>query len=158
MGTFLPEVLPTTAVLVALLGVGLLAFEDVRTRKVDGWSTIVLAVSVCFAFLIGGVSLTQWLWAAGCGAAAFLLYLELGIAGRMGGGDVKLIPIPVAVVAAINPVLAVWSVLLIFAVQNVLQLTNRLVFRSRDLSLPHVPAIWAGFVGSILLLSAITGA
>jgi prepilin signal peptidase PulO-like enzyme (type II secretory pathway) len=143
-------VIPTTAFAVSLVGLAVLAFVDVYTRKVEDYATLVLAFAVIFALRHDGISAEQWAWGAASALLVFGTYLELGTSGRMGGGDVKLSPVPALVFGAVNPLLAIWSVALAFSVQSAFQIVNRHGFKNPSPAMPHVPAIFAASLGSIL--------
>lgn len=142
--------MPTTAILILLVGMTLLAFVDVHRQEVEDWATAVLGLAVIWGLHFDGISVNQWVWGAVSAAAVFLAYLELGTLGRMGGGDVKLSPVPALVLGAINPLLAVWSVALAFSIQSGFQVVNRFVVKAESPAMPHVPAIFAASVGSVL--------
>lgn len=143
-------VMPTTAILVALVGMTILAFADVHRQEVEDWATLALAAAVVIALNADGISTVQWTWALLSAAAVFLSYLEMGTFGRMGGGDVKLSPMPAAVLGAMNPLLAIWAVALAFSAQSGFQVVNRHVLKVQSAAMPHVPAMLVGFFGATL--------
>jgi prepilin signal peptidase PulO-like enzyme (type II secretory pathway) len=143
-------VIPTTAFAVTLVGLAALAFVDVYTRKVQDCATLVIAFAVIFALRFDGISSEQWVWGLASALLVFGAYLELGTSGRMGGGDVKLSPVPALVFGAVNPLLAIWSVALAFSIQSAFQIINRHGFKDPSPAMPHVPAIFAATLGSVL--------
>ncbi|KQO98704.1 prepilin peptidase [Leifsonia sp. Leaf264] len=141
---------PIAAFLIVLTGLAYLAFVDAKRLEVDGWSTAALAAATLIAFRVDGLTGWQWIWAAAAGALVFVFYLELGVEGRVGGGDVKLAAIPAAVIGTVSPMLAVWAVLVAFGVQSFLRLLARIFVGPSVTELPHVPAMFAGFAAAIV--------
>jgi Flp pilus assembly protein protease CpaA len=154
-------VMPAIAIFVLLVGMTVLGFIDAHKQEVEDWATLILGSAVIAALRADGISEVQWTWAGLSAATVFLAYLEMGTFGRMGGGDVKLSPVPAAVIGAINPLLAIWSVALAFSIQSGFQLVNQRVFQAKSFAMPHVPAMLAGAFGAILfaerLLAVQTG-
>ncbi len=81
-----------------------------------------------------------------CGAIAFLIYVELGVHGILGGGDVKLVPIPAAILGAVNPLLALWWLTSAVSLQGLLSIGNRAL--RLPPGVPHVPAMAVTFAAA----------
>lgn len=136
-------VIPALAILVVLVGMAYQAFVDVFTLTMDDWSTWMLALLSVAALMADGITSQQWLWATLSALAVFLLYLELGACERMGGGDVKLAPIPALVLGAVNPILVIWWVACAFTAQSYFQLLLRGDSRGEPVALPtRRPCTW----------------
>ena len=155
--TFFAVAVPTTALLVLLVGMAALAVVDLIRQEVDDWATGVLAIGTVVALFHDSISGAQWAQGLICAALVFALYLELGTRGAMGGGDVKLSPIPALVLAVIHPLLALWSVALAFSIQSGFQLAVRPAFVGSPVALPHVPAMFLAAGVSAVVARAVFG-
>ncbi|WP_185204241.1 A24 family peptidase [Glaciihabitans sp. INWT7] len=131
-----------TAIFVVVVGMGILAIADLRWAEVDNWSTAALSVAVLLALVHDEIVAAQWVSAFLCAGAVFACYLELGVRGNMGGGDVKLSPVPALVLGAINPFLAIWGVALGFCLQAAIHVVSRGSNIAADKPLPHVPSMF----------------
>ena len=135
-------IIPVTAFAVLVFGMVLLAVADIRTKEVDPWSTAALAFAAVVALFSDGVTVSQWTSGLISAVLVFILYLEMGMRGKMGGGDVKLSPLPALVLGTISPFLALWAVALAFSLQATLQFAVRPQSSfAAPVALPHVPAI-----------------
>lgn len=140
--------IPATALTVLLTGMAVLAVADVLYEKVEDWATGLLAIAVFAALLYDGVPAGQVIGGLVAAAVVFVLFLEIGVTGRMGGGDVKLSPVPALVLGTISPLLAFWWVGVAFAIQAVAQLAAQPSGQAKTaIAIPFVPAmaIAAGF-------------
>ncbi|MFE6966780.1 prepilin peptidase [Agromyces sp. NPDC057679] len=142
---------PLTAFAILLIGLAVLAAADVATERVEWAPTILLAVLTVSALAVDGISLQQWVWGSLTAAAAFLFYLEMGVQGRFGGGDITLAPIPGLVLGAMNPLVGVWAFAVMLSVQGLLSVVARLKFKTAETRLPHVPAMFAGAIACLFM-------
>ena len=124
-----------------LLGIG--SYMDIKTREIPDW---ISAAVVCTAFLDFNI---QNLWGLVVAAIFFVTAL---VAGKIGGGDVKLI-------AALSVVCGLWGsfLLLLFAQISMLifyagnYFFCKLNGKTADKSLPFVPFIFIGYLASRLI-------
>lgn len=144
--------IPELAALVVLAGLAALAFVDVERRTVDPWATALLGWATVFAAAHDGLTAGEWLTGVVCAGLTFLAYLELGVAGQIGGGDVKLAPIPAFVLGSANPLLALWWFAAAGATQTMLQL---LTSGRRGGFVPHLPAMLAAMMFACMLAGAL---
>lgn len=150
-------VFPSSAIAVLLLGMLALAVYDLLREEVPNWGTVLLGAGVLIALVHDGVTPSQWAYGILTAGLAFWFYLTLGIRGTMGGGDVKLVPVPALVLGVIHPVLALWAIALSFAVQTVVQIGVQPTNRTVPVALPHVPSMAVGAVAAAAFGANLTG-
>ncbi|WP_159600085.1 hypothetical protein, partial [Agromyces humi] len=143
-------VIPYTALLIVVIGLAVLAAADVATHRVEWLPTMLLGAAAASALWYDGITVQQWIWAILTAAAVFLFYLEMGVLGRFGGGDITLAPIPALVIGAVNPILGIWVFTVAIALQGVVSLAVRIGLKDPQPTLPHVPAMFAGVAAPIL--------
>jgi len=150
-----PPTAPATALTVAIAGMLALAVVDLWREEIEDWATIALAVATVSALAYDGVSAAQWVAAALSAAVVFLAYLELGMRGVMGGGDVKLAAVPALTLGAVSPFLGVWAAAVAILLQQVLLRAS--TWRARPPAggaLPHVPAMAAALIAAAIVFGA----
>ncbi|MFJ2662650.1 prepilin peptidase [Arthrobacter koreensis] len=141
-----PEnVLPTTTIMVVVVGMLVLAAVDVWRREVEDYAVVILlGISVAGMYL-EGIQPMQWLGALLAAGIAFGVYLVLGMRGAMGGGDVKLSVVPAFVLGAVNPLVGIWWVACAILIHQGICLVYTRIRRRRAV-LPHVPAMAAAAI------------
>ena len=121
-----------------LLGIG--SYKDIKTREIPNWISVEVLVLAFFHFNI------QNLW----GIIVAVIFFSVALAtGKIGGGDVKLI-------AALSVVCGLWGsfALLLFAQISMLifygvsVIVQKLRGKTADKSLPFVPFIFIGYLGT----------
>lgn len=144
--TVLPvQNLPLAFVLGA--GLGVLGYLDQITHLIRNWHTAVFGTAA--AVLIAATQMSHGgnvLLPALCTAAAafvFILALALFLPGRfVGGGDIKLVPVPAALLAAISPLAALFWLQLWFIAALVGMVCGRMAGkRSKYLAMAPFMAI-----------------
>lgn len=136
-----PEnVLPTTAILVVVVGMLVLAAVDVWRREVEDYAVLILLGISVTGMYLEGVQPMQWVGALLSAGIAFGVYLALGMRGVMGGGDVKLSVVPAFVLGACNPLVGIWWVACSILIHQVACVLYTRIRRRRAV-LPHVPAM-----------------
>lgn len=152
----LTHVVPSLTILVVCGGMLVLAVLDVLREEVEDVATIALAAVAVIGMSVEGVVTSQWITGLVSAAIAFTAYFWLGIQGKMGGGDVKLVAVPALVLGAANPFLGLfWVVVSIFVQQCIFLLWRVVVPAGQQGStsvvtaLPHVPAMAASLVISV---------
>jgi Flp pilus assembly protein protease CpaA len=151
------HVTPLVTIWVVLVGMLVLAALDVWRQEVEDVAIIAILVLAVAGFTIEGVTVIQWVGGVLAAAVAFLVYLNLGVRGVMGGGDVKLASVPAFVLGVCSPVLGVWWIAGAILIQQVLTLA--LARRPKasaagasvvPAALPHVPAMAASMLIAIV--------
>jgi len=131
---------------VVLITLVVAAVIDVCIEWIPDTFTGVAGVGLVVASFHAGVTWDEYLNGALSAAVIFLAYLELGVRGIIGGGDVKLSVLPAAVLGAVSPMLALWWFVTTIALQGLLSLAGR---TSRSpAGIPHVPAMALTFVAA----------
>lgn len=155
---FLPgadDVTPTITLFIAMVGVLVLAGLDIWREEVEDLATIALLGIVVITLAAEGITLEQWTVGIACAALAFTFYLELGIRGVMGGGDVKLAVVPALVLGASVPFLGLWWISVALVVQKLMgaAVVKAAGIPAKAIALPHVPAMaTATFVSMAIAL------
>jgi Flp pilus assembly protein protease CpaA len=152
---FDPIVMPGVTLFILICAMAVLALADLKWQKVDPWSTAALGAAAVLGLLVDGISATQWILALASAAIAFVIYLELGVHGIMGGGDIKLSPIPALVLGAINPLLALWWLCLAISIQAGIRAVSARPGPGETEEMPHVPAMFYAAVISAVAGSAL---
>lgn len=134
---------PVHLVLLALV---VAAVIDVSVQWIPDTFTAVAGAALVLASIHAHITLQQSVDGLLTAAVVFLLYLELGVRGIIGGGDVKLAPIPAAVLGAVNPVLGLWWFVSTIALQGLFSLTGKAL--KQPVGIPHVPAMALTFVAA----------
>ncbi|WIB65647.1 prepilin peptidase [Curtobacterium sp. MCBD17_040] len=137
---------------VALLFVVAAAVIDVAVQWIPNTFSAAAGGGVLLASLHAGLTGQQALNGALCAAIVFLLYLELGVHGWIGGGDVKFAPVPAFILGAVHPMLACWWLVTTIALQGVFSVGAR-TFRL-PAGLPHLPAMALCFLAASSLAAA----
>jgi Flp pilus assembly protein protease CpaA len=150
-----PIVMPSVTIFILIVAMAVLALADLAWQKVDPWSTAALGAAVVLGLLVDGVSPSQWILGLAAAGIAFVFYLELGVHGIMGGGDIKLAPIPSLVLGAINPLLAIWWLCLAISIQAGIRAVSPRPSPGESEALPHVPAMFYAAVVSAVVGSAL---
>lgn len=145
---------PATALFVLLAGMAILAIVDLASEVVHNWSTAALACFVIAALLFDGITAEQWLAGSLTASAVFAFHLFLGTRGQIGGGDVKLSPVPALVLGAVHPLLALWAVAFSFASHSAVQLSTRPT-AGTAVALPFVPSMFVGAGAATVLAGAL---
>lgn len=148
---------PTIAIYTVIVGVLVLAALDIWRREVEDLATVALLGITLAMLAITGINAQQWISAILSGAIAFCVYMLLGMRGVMGGGDVKLSPVPALVLGAASPFLGVWwicaAILIQHAFHLVLARRRRAVLahgaQADAAVLPHVPAMAAAMLVAV---------
>lgn len=147
------HVTPTITIAVIIVGMLVLAIIDIRRREVDDYATAVLLLAAVTGLAIEGIGPAQWITALLSAAAAFMVYLNLGMRGVMGGGDVKLSIVPAFVLGASNPFLGVWWIACAILIHQMLFVISVRSLRAPvgaaralPVALPHVPAMAVAMV------------
>lgn len=156
---FLPQVAsapiaPTLTILAVTVGMVALAVFDILREEVEDYATAALLLLTLGALLWEGVSAGQWAGGALAAALAFSAYLLLGMAGVVGGGDVKLSVVPALVLGIGHPLIGVWWVAASLLIQHGFFLVARLTAsagRAGVPTLPHVPAMATAFLAAWVL-------
>ena len=137
---------PVNLVLIAVV-IG--AIIDVSIRWIPDTFTAVTAGALVASALHAGITPTQTIDGVLCAIIAFLVYVELGVYGYFGGGDVKFIPIPAAILGAVSPALAlVWFTATI-GLAGGLSATGRAM--GLPAGIPHLPAVAVTFAAASCL-------
>lgn len=122
------------------------AVIDLAVQWVPDSLTAVAAGAVAAAAFYANITTQQVVVGALCGLIAFLVYLELGVRGIFGGGDVKLVAIPAFILGAVNPLLALWWFTATIGLQGLLSVGNRAL--KLPAGIPHVPAMAVTFAAA----------
>lgn len=144
--------IPAVTILIVAAGMLVLGFLDVIRLEVETVATVALGLVAIGGLIVEGVTRHQWLGGVLAAAFAFGIYLVLGMRGVMGGGDVKLAPVPALVLGVVHPLLALWWVSAALGAQTILGLlmgqrrahiagTGGHRAQTAQLALPHVPAM-----------------
>jgi prepilin signal peptidase PulO-like enzyme (type II secretory pathway) len=136
------NVLPETTLLVVIAGLVVLAAVDVWRHEVEDYAVVALLGIAVIGMRLEGIHPQQWLGAVLAAAVAFMVYLNLGQRGVLGGGDVKLSVVPAFVLGAVNPVIGVWWIACAILIHQVLFFITARVRKTRE-AIPHVPAMAA---------------
>lgn len=139
------SVLPVATIQMVLAGMLVLAAVDVWRREVEDWAVVALLGVAAIGMHLEGIHPQQWLGAVLAGAIAFLVYLELGMRGVLGGGDVKLAAVPAFVLGAANPVVGVWWIACALLIHQGIHWLTARASRFRG-AIPHVPAMAAAAI------------
>lgn len=153
----LMHVVPSLTILAVCGGMLVLAVFDILREEVEDVATIALAATTVIGMTLEGIAASQWITGIVSAVIAFTAYFWLGIQGKMGGGDVKLVGVPALVLGAANPFLGLfWVVLSIFVQQCTFLLWRVMVPVGQSGSttktvarLPHVPAMAISLVVSV---------
>jgi Flp pilus assembly protein protease CpaA len=145
------HVFPATAIAVLLGGMLVLAAIDVWKQEIEDVATAALLILAAGALMFDDIQPGQWLSAILTAAVAFGVYLNLGLKGVFGGGDVKLSIVPAFVLGASNPLIGIWWIGCAIVLQQALffiyRRTQRTPVRAsgsaEPLVIPHVPAMAA---------------
>ncbi|MGW8431182.1 prepilin peptidase [Curtobacterium citreum] len=122
------------------------AVIDVSVRWIPDTLTAVAAGAVAASAYYAGITAHQIAVGALCGLLAFLVYLELGVRGVFGGGDVKLVAIPAFILGAVHPLLALWWFTATIGLQGLLSIGNRAL--KLPPGIPHLPAMTVTFAAA----------
>jgi Flp pilus assembly protein protease CpaA len=152
--SFQGHVTPMITITVVIAGMIILAALDVWRHEVEDYAIVALLVLATGGMLLEGITLTQWLGGILSAAIAFLVYLNLGMSGVMGGGDVKLSVVPAFVLGASSPLLGLWWIAGAVLVHQLLMLLLARrpraalagSMRPAAIALPHVPAMAGAMV------------
>lgn len=138
---------------VAGFGMGFLGYLDHVTRLIrNGHNALfgaVAAVALAVALAPEGPSAWVPVLATAAGAFIFLLVLS-AVSGFAGGGDIKLAPIPAAVLAACFPLTAVLWLLFTFVLVLIGQLVARAA-RSDDQHAAMAPLMAAAMIPAVIV-------
>lgn len=142
---------------IVAFGLGFLAVLDHATRLVRNKHTLIFA-GVTLAGLIG-VSLAHgenfWLQALIGATGAFLFLLVLAvISGFVGGGDIKLSPIPAGVLAAWSPLAALLWLMFTFNLCLIAMIAMKLT-GSRQTHMAMVPFMALALIPTIIVTSLV---
>ena len=157
-------VIPTTTILIVIAGMFVLAGLDVWRYEVEDVGIVALLLVGVAGLTQEGILPTQWVSGLLAAAVAFLVYLNLGMRGAVGGGDVKLAVVPAFVLGAANPIVAIWWVACSLLLHQLLIVAARRFTarpatsggaKAAPIALPHVPAMAVSmYVASSLFVLA----
>jgi prepilin signal peptidase PulO-like enzyme (type II secretory pathway) len=119
---------------------------DLAVQWIPDSLTAVAAGAVAASAFYAGITVHQVVIGALCGVLAFLVYLELGVRGIFGGGDVKLVAIPAFILGAVHPLLALWWFTATIGLQGALSIGNRAL--KLPAGVPHLPAMTVTFAAA----------
>ena len=149
-----PTVVPANTLLVVIAGLMLLAAIDVWREEVEDWAIAALLGIAVIGLHLEGILAQQWVGAVLAASVAFLIYLNLGQRGVLGGGDVKLSVVPAFVLGAANPLAGVWWIAGAILIHQALFVIIARTRRSRE-AIPHVPAMAAATWASTFVFMSI---
>lgn len=148
------DVLPERTILVVIAGMLVLAAVDVWRCEVEDYAVIALLGTAAIGLHLEGIHPQQWLGSVLAAAIAFMVYLNLGQRGVLGGGDVKLSVVPAFVLGAANPVIGVWWIACAILIHQALFALYVRVHKTRE-AIPHVPAMAAAAIAGAFALPGI---
>lgn len=138
---------------VAGFGMGFLGYLDQVTRLIRNGHNVLFGVltAVALGVALAPAGLAAWVpvLASAAGAFVFLLVLS-AISGFAGGGDIKLSPIPAAVLAACFPLTAVLWLLFTFVLVLIGQLIAKAA-RSEDKHAAMAPLMAAAMFPAVIV-------
>ena len=155
-------VAPTIAITAALLGMLILAALDVWKQEVEDYATVALFVVIAGSLVIHDVAPAQWVGGLLAGAVAFLVYMNLGLRGVVGGGDVKLAAVPAFALGVSSPIAGLWWITCALLLHQLLIVIARRVSghaeggarasaEAAPIAIPHVPAMALALVSSAVI-------
>jgi prepilin signal peptidase PulO-like enzyme (type II secretory pathway) len=122
------------------------AVIDLAVRWIPDTLTAVAAGALAASAFHADITVHQVIIGALCGVLAFLVYVELGVRGIFGGGDIKLVAIPAFILGAVHPLLALWWFTASIGLQGLLSIGNRAL--KLPAGVPHVPAMAITFAAA----------
>ncbi|HEX9228329.1 MAG TPA: hypothetical protein VF885_17130 [Arthrobacter sp.] len=138
---------------VAGFGMGFLGYLDQVTRLIRNGHTIVFGAvtALVLAVALAPVGISAWIPVLATAAGAFVFLLVLSaISGFAGGGDIKLSPVPAAVLAACFPLTAVLWLLFTFVLVLIGQIAARAA-RSEDKHAAMAPLMAAAMIPAVIV-------